>query len=172
MREINGSNYGAGCHLDRVLADAINLARQSREVIKVSFNGYTRRVVNSSDLKKVSSRFFGHSPSRDKRIARARRKSNLALTRKAKVALGQLPSFLKEWAVSPKRFYGKRLSILLASEALQIARTYPNAQPFNAARELGLIVTSENHSGASQGLLFSVVKMILETPEDLWNFKN
>lgn len=71
MREINGSDYGAGCHLDRVLADAINIARQTKETVKVSFNGYTRRVVNSSNLKKVSSRFFGYIPARDKRIARA-----------------------------------------------------------------------------------------------------
>lgn len=104
-------------------------------------------------------------------VSRARRKNNLALTRKADAALGRLPDFLKEWAVSPKRFYGKRLSILLADEALQIARKYPDAQSFNAARESGLIEVSEDHSGASQGVLFSVVKMILGTPEDLWNFK-
>lgn len=162
MRVIDASTmYGGGTHLDRVLCDAVNLARTAGETVKVRFNGTTRRVTSATNVVTLSRRYFRVSKMKEQEYKRAQRKCNVQLTRKARRLLPLLPDFLRGWALNPDRFYGKRLSIVMAHDALMLARRHETLSAIAAAEP----DSDATHSGMSWAMTRALACEFLEIEE-------
>ncbi len=72
-----------------------------------------------------------------------------------------LPSYLYAWALDSDRFYSKALSILMAADALQIAKRYGTAEAIKDAFN-GNQLTTIADSGASHAMTAQMAVQIAE----------
>lgn len=154
MIALNGNEfYGVGATIKAGFADAVQIARKTGQVVRLKWNGETTPVTYSDTADSLM-RAWSRKNSRSKAASewRKRRRKQSAQTRqKARRIAATLPNYLFAWALDSERFYGKALSILMAADALDIAKRYGTAEAIQEAFNAGTLETVAD-SGASHGM--------------------
>lgn len=161
MIAINGNEaYTAGTSIDAAFTKLIPLARNTGQVVRLEWNGRTVSIRYSDTPKELWRRWRGkQNVAALRQWKREQRKRNRALARQAKRIAETLPQYLLVWALSPERFYGKRLSILMAADALKIATQYGTADAIAKAVEADTSETVAD-SGASRAGTIAMATLI------------
>lgn len=164
MITLNGNEvYTAGSSIADGFRDAVQIARKTGQVVRLQWNGGVTPITYSDTPEGLMSQWSRkHSTSKSSRQNRKERNERTAkLFKQARRAAATLPGYLFAWALDSDRFYGKALSILMAADALQIAKQYKTADAIKDAFNNGQIVTVAD-SGASHAMTTQMAAQIAE----------
>jgi len=145
MITLDGNEYfSTGTGIETGFKTAIQLARKTGQVVRLLWNGDPHRVRYSDTVKELKRKWRRKIETNPRRREwrKERRKRDKALHRHARQVARTLPQWLLVWAISPEReVYGQSLSILMAEDALQIAKQYKTAEAIEVAFANNTLVT-------------------------------
>lgn len=155
--------YTAGTSIISGFYDAVAIARKTRKIVKLRWNGTTTSVSCADTPSGLMRKWhLKREKSTSSRMWKARRRrQELETNQKARRLAATLPDYLFAWALDSDRFYGKALSILIAADALEIARRYGTAEAIKEAFNENTLVTVAD-SGASRAMTAQMAAQIAE----------